>query len=364
MSFAAGALMHFGFRQRLGWLLTSMLAWLAAGAIYSLIRFYGTRDFMDWTLSTPTVVLLWFVGSCFFGLMFWLADLLCDRPALRVQSYGFLILFRSLLLVASTIGMVMLTRLAAWWLGQITAAEIVPTFAVRMIAPPTIIFMAYVFLVAGLFNFVRQMSLMLGPRVLRNLLLGKYRQPVEEQRIFMFLDMRDSTGHAERLGHNRFSRLLQDCFNDLTDSGLRHQVEVYQYVGDEAVLTWNWADGLQGANCVRTFFDFKATLLARSAYYLKRYGLVPEFKAGINLGPVTVAEVGVLKREIAYHGETLITAARLQGMCNEHQLDILVAEELANRLDREPGLRFAGVGSLSVKGRQTTVQAFSVAELA
>ena len=34
------------------------------------------------------------------------------------------------------------------------------------------------------------------------------------KRIFMFIDMKDSTTHAEQLGHVKFTHLIQDCFRD------------------------------------------------------------------------------------------------------------------------------------------------------
>ena len=98
---------------------------------------------------------------------------------------------------------------------------------------------------------------MVGPRVLLNLLVGRYHHPKVEPRIFMFLDLEGSATIAERTGHEAFCRLIQECFRDLTDSAVRRHVEVYQYVGDEAILTWNPAQGLQDCNCLRLFFEFK-----------------------------------------------------------------------------------------------------------
>jgi adenylate cyclase len=43
----------------------------------------------------------------------------------------------------------------------------------------------------------------------------------------MFLDLKGSTTHAERLGHVQFSELIQDCFIDLTVV-IDHQALVYQ----------------------------------------------------------------------------------------------------------------------------------------
>jgi len=62
-------------------------------------------------------------------------------------------------------------------------------------------------------------------------------------------------------------------------------------------------------------FAYDKLLINKSEYYRNKYGMVPKFKAGANSGYVTVAEVGELKKELAYHGEVLNTAARIQGKC-------------------------------------------------
>ena len=54
-------------------------------------------------------------------------------------------------------------------------------------------------------NFVRQLNRMLGPGPLTSLLLGRYHRPVAEERIFMFLDLNNSTSIAATLGPLRFN---------------------------------------------------------------------------------------------------------------------------------------------------------------
>lgn len=84
-----------------------------------------------------------------------------------------------------------------------------------------------------------------GPGVLWNMFIGKYRNPKEEERVFMFLDLKPSTSIAEKLGHINFCRFIQDCFADLTLVITKHSVEIYQYVGDEAVLSWPLENGFE-----------------------------------------------------------------------------------------------------------------------
>jgi adenylate cyclase len=192
-----------------------------------------------------------------------------------------------------------------------------------------------------------------------NLLIGRYRKPAEEERTFMFLDLKSSTAIAEQLGHRRYSSLIQDCFRDLTGTLLATRAEVYQYVGDEAVLSWPVDLATAGANCLRAYFEFAGVLEARREYYLGAYGLAPVFKAGINLGLVTVVEVGVLKRAIVYHSDVLNTAARVQALCNEHDKTLLVTDAVMKKFPDAP-YRFDFIGDIVLRGKAQAVGVYSV----
>lgn len=211
----------------------------------------------------------------------------------------------------------------------------------------TVIYWAF----AVLFGlFVVQVAESFGQGVLIHFLLGKYHRPKEEDRIFMFVDLKSSTQHAERLGHVDYSRLIQDCFFDLSDAVVRHGAVVYQYVGDEVVLTWKRKDGLAGAACLRSYYDYDRRLKARRAHYDAEYGVVPEFKAAAHVGPVTAAEVGAVKKELAFHGDVLNTASRIQGKCVELGCPLLISEDLRALLDGVDDFEFRLEGSVELKG--------------
>jgi len=206
--------------------------------------------------------------------------------------------------------------------------------------------------VLGLFNQV------LGEGNLWRLLIGRFYKPRDEERIFMFVDLHSSTEIAERLGHIRYSYLIQDCFDDLAVVA-EHQAEIYQYVGDGVILTWKLNRGLKSSNCLKAFFLFQSRIRARENHYLKRYGEMPMFKAGINAGIVTVTEVGRDKREIAYHGDTINTAARVQGKCNELDQDFLITENLMKRLSKN-SYSFKLMGEVMLKGKKKDVKVYGV----
>ena len=56
--------------------------------------------------------------------------------------------------------------------------------------------------------FLVQVSDKFGQGILVNFLVGKYHQPKVENRIFLFMDLKDSTSIAEKLGHIGYSLLL------------------------------------------------------------------------------------------------------------------------------------------------------------
>ena len=78
-----------------------------------------------------------------------------------------------------------------------------------------------------------------APTTIISMLMGRFHRPHEVHRIFMFLDLSNSTTIAEELGHIKFFDLLKDFFSDMTDSILNSQGEIYQYVGDEIVISWS-----------------------------------------------------------------------------------------------------------------------------
>jgi adenylate cyclase len=222
----------------------------------------------------------------------------------------------------------------------------------------SVLLLAYVqvLLVTG----IRGVARKLGPGAFWNWIRGYYYTPKEEERIFMFLDIRRSTALAESLGDLRFSRLVRDFFDDLTGPIVETRAEVSHFIGDEAVLTWRPRIGLAEARCLQVFFRMQAMIQRRRAHYLEEYGGVPEFKAGAHIGRVVATEVGKIKSEIVFHGDVLNTTARVQGACSEVGSDFLITEALASRLPPVSWLELQPIGGVALKGKSEKVQLLSV----
>lgn len=138
-----------------------------------------------------------------------------------------------------------------------------------------------------------------GPGTLVSMLMGRYHRPHEVPRVFMFLDLSNSTPIAEQLGHVRFFELLRDFFFDITDPILNSRGEIYQYVGDEIVVSWPLKKAVsENPHCIACFFRIEEAVDQRKQYYRQKYGLLPQFKAAVHKGTAVVGEVGVIKKEI------------------------------------------------------------------
>ncbi|MCM8571123.1 adenylate/guanylate cyclase domain-containing protein [Gramella jeungdoensis] len=193
-----------------------------------------------------------------------------------------------------------------------------------------------------------------APTTLISLFLGRYHRPHEVSRIFMFLDLSDSTTIAERLGHIHFFDLLKDFFSDMTDPILDTQGEIYQYIGDEIVVSWPVRRSvLKHMQPLECFFRIEKSVQNKEAYYLEKYGLLPKFKAAFHSGEVVVGEIGVIKREIVYSGDILNTTSRMMEQCKVYKQKLIISNELLEKLPENELDKYclAELGEMGLRGK-------------
>ena len=220
--------------------------------------------------------------------------------------------------------------------------------------------MVYLASVIVITQFYTEFSQSIGPGTLSNFFLGTYHHPVEEERIFMFLDMKSSTTIAENLGHVRYFEMLKEYFFDLSEAVIDYAGTIYQYAGDEMIICWKLKDGLKKNNSIECFFAMKRALERQKEKYISKFGILPGFKAGLHFGMVTAGEIGSLKKEIIFTGDVLNTSARIQGLCNHFDADLLVSEDLAKILHLPATYEMRSVGENLLKGRSKTMEIFAI----
>lgn len=306
-----------------------------------------------------SAVLVTIVGASLLGSLevFVLANLLRKKP------FGISLLFKTFIYLSFILfftSIVVMYNYSAELDKSLFHPDSLQLYTDYFTKPRVLMAICYWSIACFLALFILQVNDKYGQGILFDFLIGKYHRPKEENCIFLFMDLKDSTTHAEKLGHIKYSRFIQDCFYDITDVVIKHKAKIYQYVGDEAVLSWKISDGLDNGNCINIFYAYDAKLKSREDYYKNEYGIIPEFKAGVNSGRVTVAEVGEIKKELAYHGDVLNTAARIQGKCNEFRKKILVSEQIKMHFDNQSAYNFEFLGEVMLKGKAQAVNIYGV----
>lgn len=211
--------------------------------------------------------------------------------------------------------------------------------------------------------FLLQVNDKFGPGVLFKFIRGNYHSPKKEERIFMFMDMKSSTTIAENIGNEKYFNLLNDVFSDLTNTILHNDGEIYQYVGDEIVICWPIKKGIRDANFIQCFLEIQKKLKSLSSTYMNKYGVSPEFRAGIHHGTVMAGEVGVIKKDIIYSGDVLNTTSRIQEQCKHFSVDLLISKETFDLLPSKNAFELEMIGNLELRGKQTKIEIGSIKEI-
>ena len=204
-------------------------------------------------------------------------------------------------------------------------------------------------------NIIFTIGSLLGFRMVGRLLTGRYVRPRRELRAFLLIDMKNSTGVAERLGAVRFHELLNEFFRDIAEAALECGAEIHKYVGDEAILTWPADGSTLDSDVLACPFLLRDFIAANSAQYLRRFGLVPEFRVGMHCGEIVAGQIGDVRAELAYVGDTLNVAARLLDATKKVGRDVLVSSDLLTKTTLPSGVVAEPLPTLSVRGREAAL---------
>ncbi|UOY07868.1 adenylate/guanylate cyclase domain-containing protein [Muricauda sp. SCSIO 64092] len=339
----------------------SIVFWMIAMALFAIFRYYGLAEeegiFTPAEYSFSRALSMFTLFGLLIGVVGAFIEFVLDKYLSKRVSIGLSLIIGFLVYLITTVILstlvIEITNLVydmginnkkGWWIFDRTFWAIILYIAI-----------------AGLvLSSIQIANDKFGKGVFLKMLFGKYKEPKEEKRIFMFLDLKSSTAIAEQLGHLKYSQLIQDCFYDLNEVVPNYDAEIYQYVGDEAVLSWPYEKGLSNNNCVKLFFAFKQKLSTKKDYYTNKYGAFPEFKAGLHGGVLMVAEVGVVKKEVAYHGDVINTSARIQAECNSYKVPILISEKLLKDLISDDFFSTKYLGDVLLKGKQKKVNIHTV----
>ncbi|MFC7444321.1 MULTISPECIES: adenylate/guanylate cyclase domain-containing protein [Mesoflavibacter] len=352
--------MRYYFIQFIKLLFSTTLFWSAAFCLYITIRYFaiGAEEGLEITdFSFINLLKYGLYLGVLIGLLYAIVEFVFDKFIIKNLSLAVILLIK---FVVYLVGMIIflsiiysqaeveidlnLSNDLGWWQQNKVFWLLI----------------GYFIICSQVFTFIKIANEKFGQGVFFNFLIGKYRKPREERRVFMFLDLKDSTKIAEQLGHYKYSKLIQSCFYDLNRIIGRFDAEIYQYVGDEAVLSWTYKKGVKHNNCVKLYYKFLEQLKRKEKWYLKHFGFIPQFKAGLHGGKLIVTEVGTIKKEIAYHGDVINTTARIQGECNKYEESLLISESLYKTMYNLHAYNINSIGEINLKGKESLVKIYAI----
>jgi len=320
---------------RINLLLFFVIAYALVGVVWEYVESGGDR-----TLAGPIIGFL--IGAAL-GLL----EMSRFATSTRARSFSMAVLLKSLIYVA----VIAIPWMIISFFGGLAQGFGIPEYIDWMFSMEFFWDVVIIFMIHLVVVFLRQLNRLLGPGKLLRYVSGRYHSPRVENRVFMFLDLTSSTTLAETLEGEQYFSFLNSFFRDISEPIMERGAEIYQYIGDEIVLTWPLKSGLRDANCVRVFVEILAEIHTRKEQYLADYGHVPEFKAGLHFGDVITAEIGDIKKEIVYNGDVLNTTARIQSKCNELGHRLIASQGLVDILDLPEFTEKKPLGEVELRGK-------------
>ena len=224
-----------------------------------------------------------------------------------------------------------------------------------------VVILLYAVVLSSTLSFWFGMQRKVDGKVLWNMVSGKYVQPKEEERIFMFLDMKDSTKIAEQLGEMRYFEFVNDFFADITPAILKTRGHIYRYVGDEIVVTWPVARNTKYERSIKTHFLARNELRRQKEKYLARYNIIPSFKTAFHSGRVVVGEIGDVKSQFVFHGDVMYITGLIEKQCNKLNKSLLVSSTLMDKVAMPKLYKVEHCGPLE-HDRNMNIELYSITE--
>ncbi|WP_051202221.1 adenylate/guanylate cyclase domain-containing protein [Ferrimonas senticii] len=343
----------------------AVAAWSAAMLIFVSLRFTLTHETItDANTLGDVVTLVLYLGTIL-GCLHWLSNLIAVTSPLRRMNYLTIVVFKGVFLLVGALVLIKITTwINTWTPTPIEDRHYNDLTQSLLDSSATQVLLAYFVWVRLCLAFFEQMVLLVGTRNLVNMGLGNYHRPRQEERVFLFIDMAGSTAHAEALGDFQFSRLVQDCFDLLSSCVTRQHGEIYRYIGDAAMISWELNHDRNLEHSLDLYHEFVQLIGWHRDYFEEQYGFMPRFKGAIHGGRVMTAVVGVNKQEISYFSDVINTLARLQDQCGPLKKNLLISGQIRHRLGDNPNYQLEAIGPMRLKGKQHEIDVYAVTSLA
>lgn len=189
---------------------------------------------------------------------------------------------------------------------------------------------------------------------------------VKRELTVLMSDIRDFTAISGTVSPDEVVTLLNEYFSAMLDVFTKHQISVDKYIGD-GILAYVDLETSNGDAEVENKLAVEAALamIKRLEVLNEKFhqrGL-PKIKIGVGIhrGPLVIGLIGSeAKLQHTIIGDTVNRASRLEGLCKELGVSIVISEQVHGSLDAGMQARFKPFAKQSVKGIAETMDVFGV----
>ncbi|MGH8692259.1 MAG: adenylate/guanylate cyclase domain-containing protein, partial [Burkholderiales bacterium] len=198
----------------------------------------------------------------------------------------------------------------------------------------------------------------LGQQAGEKVLAGRIRRGDGEDinAVIWFCDLRDSTPLADSMSRQDFLRLLNEYFECVLGPVLEREGEVLRFIGDAALAIFPVGDD-PGPACAKALAAARDALERMDKLNKKRRPPL-RFGIGLHLGELTYGNIGTPTRiEFTVVGAAANEAARIEALCKQLNVDLLVSDRVARAL---PGA-WKSLGKHNLRGVGDKMELFTFA---
>lgn len=180
----------------------------------------------------------------------------------------------------------------------------------------------------------------------------------------LFADLRGSTALAEQLAPEQVIAVLNAYVGELARCVFANDGMLDKFLGDGLMAIFGvLPDASRGAQpAARAALEMRRRIGELNAHRRAQGQAALEFGVAVHTGEVVLGAVGIAQRsDFTAIGDTVNTAARLEGQCKELGLDIVLSGHTASFLPRAE-FQVVDLGAVSIRGRQQQVAVATLAQ--
>lgn len=212
-------------------------------------------------------------------------------------------------------------------------------------------------------QFLLSAAKIMGGRTLLRFLFGYYRRPRATERFVVYVSLADYQSMFDRFGQNGYLDYLNAFYIDLEKAALNCGGELYQHLGDGAILHWRGTPGEANNACIAFVFRLRKLLVVKDDWYQANFHQSPRFRASIHFGPVWMNEAGWAHRHMLCSGPVLTTLAKLDSACNRMKENFLVSDAAMDHMVLPAGTRIHRTINARLRDEEESWRIFALEQI-